>query len=163
MSLSLRSRLGELYRGESNPKIKERLLLILRTEDDRQLPSHVVKELHRSKPWASYWLDRYNREGIEGLGDKPKSGRPTELPKEIVLKIRKKLSENKKHGWNTKQVNDIIVKEGRVQYHYTLMYADCSTSGALNRKCQERYISILHLRKRKMLSKKSTENTRQFT
>ena len=71
MSLSS-SRLGELYRGESNPKIKERLLLILRTEDDRQLPSHVVKELHRSK-----------------------------------------------HGWNTKQVNDIIVKEGRVQYHYT--------------------------------------------
>ena len=65
MSLSSRSRLGELYRGE------------------------------------------------------PKSGRPTELPKEIVLKIRKKLSENK-HGWNTKQVNDIIiVKEGRVQYHYT--------------------------------------------
>jgi putative transposase len=118
LSLSSRSRLGELYRGESNPKIKERLLLILRTADDRQLPSHVVKELHRSKPWASYWLDRYNREGIEGLRDKPKSGRPTELPKEIVLKIRKKLSENK-HGWNTKQVNDIIVKEGRVQYHYT--------------------------------------------
>lgn len=95
MSLSSRSRLGELYRRESNPKIKERLLLILRTEDDRQLPSHVVKELHRSKPWASYWLDRYNREGIEGLRDKPKSGRPTELPKEIVLKIRKKLSESK--------------------------------------------------------------------
>lgn len=162
MSLSSRSRLGQLYRGESNPKIKERLLLILRTEDDRQLPSHVVKELHRSKPWASYWLDRYNREGIEGLRDKPKSGRPTELPKEIILKIRKKLSESK-HGWNTKQVNDIIVKEGRVCSTITLMYADCSTSGVLNRKCQERYMSILHLRKRKMLSKKSTENTRQFT
>lgn len=95
------------------------------------------------------------------MRDKPKSGRPTELPKEIVLKIRKKLSESK-HGWNTKQVNDIIVKEGRVST-IILMYADCSTSGVLNRKCQERYMSILHLRKRKMLSKKSTENTRQFT
>jgi hypothetical protein len=75
------------------------------------------------------------------LRDKPKSGgRPTELPKEIVLKIRKKLLSESKHGWNTKQVNDIIiVKEGRVQYHYTHMYADCSTSGVLNRKCQERY------------------------
>ena len=52
------------------------------------------------------------------MRDKPKSGRPTELPKEIVLKIRKKLSESK-HGWNIRQVNDIIVKEGRVQYHYT--------------------------------------------
>ncbi|HEY9386249.1 MAG TPA: hypothetical protein VIP70_04365 [Nitrososphaeraceae archaeon] len=59
MSLPLRSRLGELYKRESNPKLKERLLLILITVNDEQLPSHVVKELHRSKPWASSWIDRY--------------------------------------------------------------------------------------------------------
>ncbi len=43
---------------------------------NEQLPAHVVKaSLHRSKPWASYWLDRYNnnKEGIEeGLRYKPK-------------------------------------------------------------------------------------------
>ncbi|HET7390270.1 MAG TPA: hypothetical protein VFJ51_05555 [Nitrososphaeraceae archaeon] len=32
--------------------------------------ARVVQELHRNKPWASYWLDRYNKEGIEGLKDK---------------------------------------------------------------------------------------------
>jgi hypothetical protein len=35
----------------------------------------VKASLHRSKPWASYWLDRYNnnKEGIEeGLRYKPK-------------------------------------------------------------------------------------------
>jgi hypothetical protein len=50
--------------------------------NEEQLPAHVVKaSLHRSKPWASYWLDRYNnnnnnnnnKEGIEeGLRYKPK-------------------------------------------------------------------------------------------
>jgi transposase len=118
LGISSRSRLVELYKRESNHKVKERLLLILRVEDDEQLPAHVVKDLHRSKPWASYWLDRYNTAGIEGLRNKPKSGRPTELPKDVILKIRKKLSENKQ-GWSTKQVNNMLVKEGGVQYHYT--------------------------------------------
>ncbi len=118
MGISSRSRLVELYKRESNHKVKERLLLILRVEGDEQLPAHVVKDLHRSKPWASYWLDRYNTAGIEGLRNKPKSGRPTELPKDVILKIRKKLSENKQ-GWSTKQVNNMLVKEGGVQYHYT--------------------------------------------
>ncbi|MGC1932688.1 MAG: helix-turn-helix domain-containing protein, partial [Candidatus Nitrosopolaris sp.] len=67
--------------------------------------------LHRNKPWVSYWLKRYVKEGVEGLKDKPKSGRPSQLPKEIVLNIGKKLSESKR-GWSTKQVNDIIEKEG---------------------------------------------------
>ena len=58
---------------------------------DEQLPSHVVKaSLHRSKPWASYWLDGYNnnnnnKEGIEeGLRDKPKSGRTPHILLEFL-------------------------------------------------------------------------------
>jgi hypothetical protein len=35
----------------------------------------VVKEIRRSKPWGSYWLERYDKEGLKGLRDKPRSGR----------------------------------------------------------------------------------------
>jgi putative transposase len=114
--------LAQLYKRESNLKMKERLLLILRVEVDGEVPAHVVQELHRSKPWASYWLERYNKEeGIEGLKDKPRCGRTSNLPSEIVHKIRKKLTESKQ-GWSTKQVNDIIVQESGIQYHYTHIY-----------------------------------------
>ncbi len=34
--------------------------------------------MHRSNPWASDWLKRYDKEGIEGLKDRTKSGRPPE-------------------------------------------------------------------------------------
>jgi len=101
------SRLTELYKRESNTKVKERLLLILRVEGDEQLPARVVKAIHRSKPWASYWLDRYNKEGIDGLKDRSKSGRPPEIPEELAIGIRKELLEGKQGWTTTKQVSDI--------------------------------------------------------
>jgi hypothetical protein len=43
---------ARLYKRESNPKIKERLLLVLKVEGDGMLPAHAADELHRSRPWA---------------------------------------------------------------------------------------------------------------
>jgi putative transposase len=113
--------LAELYKGESNPKVKERLLLILRVEGDKRLPAHVVKDMHRSKPWASYWLGRYNKEGVNGLRDKPKSGRIPQISLDVVTRIRKRLTESKQ-GWTTQQVNDLIARESGIRYHYTHVY-----------------------------------------
>jgi hypothetical protein len=39
----------KLYKRESNPKIKERLLLVLKAEGDGMLPAHAADELHRSR------------------------------------------------------------------------------------------------------------------
>lgn len=110
MSVS-RGRLVDLYRKESNAKVKERLLLVIRVVDDGELPAHVVKGIHRSKPWGSYWLERYSKEGIKGLRNKPKSGRTPHIPLEVSTRIRKTLRESRQGGWTTKQVNDLIVNE----------------------------------------------------
>ena len=53
---------------------------------DRDIPAQVSKHLHRSRTWASDWLKRYREEGIEGLQDKKRSGRPPDIPKDIVIK-----------------------------------------------------------------------------
>jgi transposase len=58
-------------------------------------------------------LARYREEGIEGLRDRSKSGRPPKLSPEVVLRIRKKLKESRE-GWTTKQINEMIVKEGGI-------------------------------------------------
>jgi transposase len=117
----LKGKLVELYKKGSNAKIKERLLLVIRVVDDGELPAHVVKELHRSKPWASYWLQRYSKEGIKGLKNKPKSGRIPQIPLEISARIRKTLMESKQ-GWTTRQVNEFIVRESGIHHHYTHVY-----------------------------------------
>jgi putative transposase len=85
-------------------------------------PACIAKELHRSRTWASDWLARYKKEGVEGLKDRHKSGRPSKLPLKIAVKIKKKLKESKQ-GWTTKQVNEMIVKDGRVRYHHIYIYA----------------------------------------
>ena len=50
--------------------------------------------MHRSNPWASNWLKRYDDEGIEGLQDRTKSGRPSELSQEATYQITKELKES---------------------------------------------------------------------
>ena len=70
--------------------MKERLLLVIRVREDGQVPFRVVKEMHRSNPWASDWLKRYDIEGMEGLKDRTRSGRTPEIPQETVLSDKKR-------------------------------------------------------------------------
>ncbi|HEX2409268.1 MAG TPA: leucine zipper domain-containing protein, partial [Nitrososphaeraceae archaeon] len=65
-----------LYKKETNFKVKERMLLVIKLVHDSIIPAYAADELHRSRPWALYWLKRYREEGIEGLKNRPKSGRP---------------------------------------------------------------------------------------
>ena len=91
-----KAKLVNLYKKENDPKVKERLLLIIRLREDGQIPFRIVKEMHRSNPWASDWLKRYDDEGIEGLKDRTKSGtdypnyqkrQPTRLSKNLKKAI----------------------------------------------------------------------------
>src|SRR4051794_14671809 len=124
MSSLTKTKLVNLYKKENDPKVKERLLLIIKVREDGQIPFHVVKDMHRSNnPWASDWLKRYNKEGIEGLRNRTKSGRPSELSEETSsYQIKKELSSSNQ-GWTTKQVEELIIKKSSgIKYHYTHIY-----------------------------------------
>jgi transposase len=117
-----KNELVRLYKKETNLKVKERLLLVIKVENDDVIPAYAADELHRSRPWALYWLKRYREEGIEGLKDRTKSGRPPDIPKETIYKIKNELASSKQ-GWTTKQVEDLFVKKsGGIRYHYTHIY-----------------------------------------
>ena len=116
-----RSKLEELYRVEESSDVKERLLLILRVEGDGMIPARVAKELHRSRPWASFWLERYRDKGVDGLKDKPRSGRPSKLSEQVQFEIKRELS-SRKQGWTTDQVTQLIAERGKIKYHFTHIY-----------------------------------------
>ncbi len=74
---------------------------------------------NRSNPWASDWLKRYDKEDLEGLRNKTKSGRPSEISEDVVYQIKKELKESNNQGWTTKQVEELIIKKCGMKYHYT--------------------------------------------
>lgn len=155
MALS-RSELEALYRSEKDPKVKERLLLILRVEGDGVIPAHAAEEMHRSRPWTSYWLERFSEEGVDGLKDKPRSGRPAKLPSEVALQIRRELSESIQ-GWTTKQVGELIAREGKTSYHYTHIYRLLHKWGFKQKVPRKRHINTAS-REEKQAFKKGTRS-----
>ena len=85
------------------------------------IAAHVARDLHRDRSWASAWLKRYDKEGIEGLKDRPKTGRPPKLSEETSYQIVKELKESTR-GWTTKQVEELIVEKSGTRYHHTYIY-----------------------------------------
>ena len=111
----------KIYRSEQHVKAKERMLLVLNVVYHRIVASHVAKDPHRNRSWASVWLKRYDKEGIQGLKDKPKSGRRSQIPERTELWIKSILKESNQ-CWTTKQVEKLIIKETGINYHYTHIY-----------------------------------------
>ncbi len=95
-------------------------MLIIRVRGDGHVPFRVVKEINRSNPWA-YWLKRYDKEGIDGLKDKPKSGRRPQIIEQAEYKIKTILKESKQ-GWTTKQIEQLIIEKTGIKYHYAHIY-----------------------------------------
>ncbi len=108
--------LEKAYRNEHDVRVKERLLLVIRVSSDEQHIESVSQELHRSRAWAYKWYKRYSDEGLDGLRDRPRSGKPSDISKEETDKIRKELADSNT-GWDIKQVIDLIQKRTGVNYH----------------------------------------------
>src|SRR6478736_10575689 len=133
------------------------MLLVFNVVYQSMVAAHVARDLHRCKAWASNWLKRYDKEGLEGLRNRTKSGRPSEISEGISYQIKKELKESKQ-GWTTKQVEELIVKRSGIKYHYTHIYPVSFINGALSRRYQEKYMSIHLLWRKKRLSKKGRPN-----
>jgi putative transposase len=109
------------YRDEEDVNTKERMLLVLNVVYQGKVPAHVARDLHRNRTWACVWLKRYAEEGLEGLKNKPRSGRPSELSEEDIYSIKTTLKESNQ-GWTTKQVKAMIIEKSGIKYHYTHIY-----------------------------------------
>ena len=113
--------LDKAYNDERDAGVKERILLIRRVIIDKQHIESAVQELHKSRAWAYKWYKRYKDKGLEGLKDKPRSGRPPLVEHDLMIKIRKEL-EASNTGWDFRQVMDIIQKRTSIKYHEVHIY-----------------------------------------
>ena len=115
------------------------------------------KEFHRSRWWWAYkWLKRFDKLGLDGLKDKHRSGRPSEVSEETFAEIRRELSENSS-VWKAKEIMILSTKE-QVSGIRKFMSIDCYINGDLNQRFLERRgLSILHQKKRERTVQKNVE------
>jgi putative transposase len=146
--------LEALYEDERDPRVKERLLLVVRVEGDGQVPAQVARELHRSRPWTSYWLGRYREEGVEGLRDKPRDGRPPKLSGEVQEEIKRELH-SRKQGWTTEQVTQLIEEKGHVRYHFTHVYRLMHRWGFKEKVPQRRHVNTASIEEKEDFKKRT--------
>ena len=122
MLVSINAILNNAYKKEKDSNVKERILLVKRVKIDKQEAASVAEhELNRSRWWAYKWLHRFDKDGLDGLKDQPRSGRPPDVPKDVMIQIKNELVDSNT-GWDFRQVMDFIYKKTGVRYHEVHIY-----------------------------------------
>ena len=147
------SKLDVAYKQEKDVDVKERILLVRHMVEDEKHIEDVAKELHRCRAWAYKWYKRYNDEdGLDGLKDQPRTGRPPDVPKEIMVKIRQELAESNT-GWDFRQVMDLIYKKTEVRYHEVHIYRLLHKWGFKPKMLQKRFVNSASTKEKKRFKK----------
>jgi len=144
--------LDKTYNDERDANVKERILLVRRVLTDKQHIELVAKELHKSRAWAYKWYKRYNDKGLEGLKDKPRSGRPPLIKHDLMIKLRNEL-ESSNTGWDFRQVMDIIQKRTSIKYHEVHIYRLLHKWGFSAKVPQKRFVKTATQEEKKSFKK----------
>ena len=146
------SKLDVAYNREKDAGVKERILLVRRIVEDKKHIEEIAKELHKCRAWAYKWYKRYNEDGLEGLKEKERSGRPPDVPKEVMIKIQKELAESNT-GWDFRQVMDLIYKKTGVRYHEVHIYRLLHKWGFKSKVPQKRFVNTASAKEKKRFKK----------
>ena len=153
MLVSINAVLNNAYKKEKDSNLKERILLVKRVKIDKQQAASVAEhELNRSRWWAYKWLHRFDKDGLDGLKDQPRSGRPPDVPKGVMIKIKQELAESNT-GWDFRQVMDLIYKKTGVRYHEVHIYRLLHKWGFKSKVPQKRFVNTASIKDKKRFKK----------
>jgi len=108
--------LKKAYKEEKDAKILKRILMVLYTFKKEAIRD-VGKRLNCSHPTVLYWKRRYEKEGLEGLKTRPKSGKPRKISRRQEANLKKIIAKkNPEKPWTTKRVSNLITEKTGVNY-----------------------------------------------
>ena len=153
MLVSINAILNNAYKKEKDSNVKERILLVKRVKIDKQEAASVAEhELNRSRWWAYKWLHRFDKDGLDGLKDQPRSGRPPDVPKDVMMQIRSELADSNT-GWDFRQVMDLIYKKTGVRYHEVHIYRLLHKWGFKSKVSQRRFVNTASTKDKRKFKK----------
>lgn len=108
--------LKKAYKKEDHIKVKERILMLIHFYEGKS-SRDVGKIVQCDQKLVLYWKNRYEREDLNGLKTKPRSGKPKLISRSKEEKLKKLISvDNPANPWTTKRVCELIKKETEIKY-----------------------------------------------
>ena len=109
-----KQRLMQAYRKEKNGDVIKRLQLMIYVKVDGMTPSKAAKTMHMARSWGGKWNRRYKEGGIDGLRDRPRSGRPPAVHRGVMKRVRKMA--RKTRTWTAEGMADFILEKTGHRY-----------------------------------------------
>lgn len=84
-------KLLKLYKTESNPRLARRIHGVYLASKGLSCPE-IMKIIGAGRRTIQKWVQKYNNGGIKELRDKPRSGKPTKLPREMEKQFCRRIA-----------------------------------------------------------------------
>lgn len=76
-----------LYRTTKDPRLRTRAQMVLLSAEKQMKAGEIAEIVRESHATVLLWLHRYLAEGVEGLQDAPRSGRPKTITSEYQTRL----------------------------------------------------------------------------
>jgi transposase len=88
LSDAQRNELDQLYRTTKDPRLRTRAQMVLLAGEQGQSVPEIARIVREVETTVLRWLKRYPAEGVEGLKDTPRPGRPVEVTQAYRAELR---------------------------------------------------------------------------
>ena len=115
-----RRELLQRYKGEKDPNVKNRLMLVVRVLFDDVSITRAASALGKVASWGSKWFGRFAKTGLEGLQNLPRPGSLPQITEEETARICKEM--DGKQYWTVGEARELISRETGVAYSVSSVY-----------------------------------------